>query len=214
MPEDITPSALAAGTPEGSHQADGKGTASEVMSLEEMNKHLGKDFKDRDSALKAIKDTFSFVGSTGQIKQRLNELKDQGLSEEEVFNRLKNFDQGSKKTDSAIPEDVQKRISRLEDENFYAVHPQFKEYANVLSGLRTSTGLSLSDLVASDTYKSVFEKLSAHDQAADQKRVLESSPRLGRVRDKMKEAREASESNPKVARGMAVGAVLDAFESK
>ncbi len=38
------------------------GSQPENLSLKEMNEFLGKDFKDKGSALKAIKDTFSYVG--------------------------------------------------------------------------------------------------------------------------------------------------------
>ena len=214
MQEDNNPNSVTEGSSEGTNPSAGSGNASNVLSLEEMNKHLGRDFKDSELALKAIKDTFDFVGSTGQIKKRLNELKEQGLSEDEVFSRLKNFGQGSKDPSPTVSQEVQERISKLEDENFYVTNPDLKDYASVLSDLRNSSGLSLKELVSSDKYKPVFEKLTAQDKAADQKRVLESNPRLGRVRDKMKEARELVRDNPRAAKDTAVGAVLDAFESK
>lgn len=34
-----------------------------AMTLDELNAHLGKNFKDKDSALKSIKDTFRYVGA-------------------------------------------------------------------------------------------------------------------------------------------------------
>lgn len=66
--ENTTPDSLSSETSinlEGS--VDGAGTvgsveAPEALSLQELNNHLGKNFPTKESALKALKDTFSFVG--------------------------------------------------------------------------------------------------------------------------------------------------------
>ena len=73
------------------NSADAEGTVSnesnqENMTLKEMNELLGKNFKDKATALKSVKDTYSYVG-----KRKEDIIKEVGGSNSEIANELKSI---------------------------------------------------------------------------------------------------------------------------
>ena len=69
---------------------------------------------------------------------------------------------------------------------------------------------SHNEVAESEAFKTVYEKASKFDETEKARSVLESSPRIGRVRDNLKQAREALEKgDDNAARKSDVGAVLD-----
>jgi hypothetical protein len=215
MSEVSNSASVPTGNPEGGAPAEGGENASSDM-LGRLSKTIGRDFPDEATALDAIKETFNYVGSVGQLKKKILSLKDQGISEEEVFNRVEQLGQS---TTAAPRNDVQSEINalkqRLDETTFYSENPDLKEYQGFLSEIQADTGRSLSQIVESDSFKTVLEKAKGYDASQKSKSVLESSPRLGRVKDKMTEAREASKAGNQVgANKSAIGAVLDAYDMK
>ena len=45
----------------------GQAAVADTLSLAELNTLLGKDFKDKATALKAVKDTFSYIGRQNTV---------------------------------------------------------------------------------------------------------------------------------------------------
>lgn len=76
------------------------------MTLTELNTLLGKDFKDKATALKSVKDTYSYVG-----KRKEDIIKEVGGSNE----------------------DTAKEIKEIKENLFFKDNPQFQPYRNVMA---------------------------------------------------------------------------------
>lgn len=131
--------------------SEGSAAVDNTLSLAELNQYLGKDFKDKSTALKALKDTQSFVG---------------------------------KKIDAANPAPVQSvdttllsEVQQLKENLFYTENPQYKD----MRGLIQKMGGNPSEVVASDEFKNLFEKVKVADEATSKKSVVSSNSRLGSV---------------------------------
>ncbi len=213
MSEDITSGSLPAGASEGSASTDGSETASTVEAgtiAKTLSKVLGKEFKDDASALKSVKDTYKMVGSVGQIKKQLETA---GLSEADALTKLTATSAPqSAQPSSDVTQEIAALREQLEETQLVADRPELKEHLGLLKDLRSS-GQSLREASESEKFKNVFDKVHGYDEIQKSKSVLESSPRLGRVRNKTEEARKLSEEGKQMAANKsAVSAVLDAFD--
>lgn len=160
------------------------------LSLSELNSVLGKQFPSKDAALKAVKDTFGYVGKVGQLEKQVSELR------------------GKLETTKA-PE-FEAKLSELERtvkvDKFYSQHPEYKDYDKLIS----SMGSDPAQVVESEVFKSAFQKLQAADAIEKSRSVLHSNPRLGQVSDKIQQAQNSlSEGNRSEAAKLAVEAVVD-----
>jgi hypothetical protein len=147
--------------------------ASDVLTLDELNTHLGKNFKDKDAALKSFKDTFSFVGSAGQEKAP-QATPQQGPGEQESYDALVS--------------------ARLEKEFFYRDNPEYSEHREFIENLASGSGKKPQEVVESDSFKLFFEKATGYDEVQKSKSVIQSNPRLAASSDKIKEASEQAQS--------------------
>ena len=132
--------------------ADGGGTVVKpALTLEELNATLGSTFKDPSSALKALKDTQSFVGKR----------------KEDIANEVKQY---------LAPSDVASKadVQSLRNELFYSQNPQYKPYQNMIG----SMGADPSEVVARAEVKDVIEKAAKVDEVAQAKSVVSSNSRL------------------------------------
>lgn len=162
-----------------------------VVSIKDvLSEHLGKDFPDDETALKAVKDTFSYVGKAGQevkeLKNKLASLKPENL------NRVEELERAIKET------------------QFYADNPDYKPYKDIINSFK---GQTPDEVVNSEAFKTVFGKMKSYDESEKSKSVLSSNPRLGQITDKMSQAREAqSKGNADMAAKFAVDAIADAYD--
>ena len=218
MPEDITSASVPAGNPEGGAPVEGGETASngEGTIAKVLSEVLGKPFKDDESALKSVKDTFKYVGDVGHIKKEISRVKETtGLSQEEILSRLAQADQPTQSAQASVNDEVTALKQQLDEMSFYSERPDLKDYKATLNDIQSRTGQTLGEIAESESFKPLLEKARAFDESQKSKSVLESSPRLGRVKDKMTEAREAAKTGNQVgANKSAIGAVLDAFDMK
>lgn len=170
--------------------ADGEVADGNTVSIKDvLSEHLGKEFPDDETALKAVKDTFGYVGKLGQ------EVK--GLKE---------------KLASANPSNLE-RVETLEravkETQFYSENPEYRPYKDIINSFK---GQTPDEVVKSSAFKQVFEKVKSYDESEKSKSVLQTNPRLGQVTDKMTQAREAlKQGNDSAAKSAAVGAVLEAY---
>lgn len=156
----------------------------ENLTLSEMNQHLGKDFKDKDTALKALKDTFSYVG-----KKKEDILKE--------FQSLNNTDA------------LAKEIKQIKENSFYKDNPNFAPYRELIGKL----GENPEEAVQLPSFKAVFEKAQGYDESTQLKTVLQSSPRLQSSRDNLSKARDAMKAgNREQSEALATRAALEAFD--
>lgn len=219
-PEDSENDSDAVGeaTTEGGEGAD---NSQQGVSLkEQLGAALGKEFPDDKTALKAVKDTFSFVGEIGNIK----ELKSAMGQLQSTFNT----DQKGVllkvneivKTGGTGKIDPNQFVSKekFDRSNFYLNNPDYKPYSRLLETYqKANLGKSRDEIVKMDEFKEDFGKIKAHDEAEGSKSVLRSSSRLGKMTDKISEAREAlGKGDQSSAEQKAVEAVAEAFpvESK
>jgi len=167
-----------------------EGNPSEDNSIAKtLSEVLGKEFKDDATALKAVKDTFSYVG-----KKR-----------EQVAEEVKNeVDTSNLVTKEQYLNDM-----------FYAKNPQHEPLRDVIDSMAKAKGQSVAEVIESDPYKKVFESHTGYQESQSAKSVLETNPTLGKVRNKLDEARDAvAKGNYKAAEKSAVSAVLDAYPDK
>lgn len=130
------------------------------LTLAELNKVLGKEYKDKDSALKSLADTNSYVGKLGQ---ELAVLKNKGAE-----------------TDPSLLKEVQ----ALKETVFYSEHPQFKDYADVIRRM----GGNPAEVVDSPEFKKVFEMGQKATEADSKKSVVSSNSRIASPPSVLQEA--------------------------
>lgn len=181
----------------GSSAAGGDAAVDSGLTLAEINSALGKDFKDKDSALKAFKDTFSFVG------KRKEDI------EAQVRASIQN-DGGDARTasgDSAL----QSTVKSLQNDLFYTKNPQYQEYSDVIA----SMGGNPAEVVESPAFKKVFEKAQVADKVAAQRSVVSSNSRLAENKTHVQKAIETANATRSVERTAEVmaAAVRESLES-
>jgi hypothetical protein len=139
------------------------------LSLAELNRLTGKNFPSKESALKSITDTYSYVG-----KKR-----------EDVAREVKAEISASDVTDKLARELEEMRKERFFDRNPKYAEPSVRKLIERLGGSPEQT-------VDSPEFKAVFEKVSGYDESQKLKTVLGSNPRIAASRDSLAKAREIS----------------------
>lgn len=158
------------------------------VSLKEINEYLGKNYKDKESALKSLKDTFSFVGKKVEKVAEVESPAGRPSSNNDDFAR---------------------QIKEMKEQLFYSENPEYKSYKGIIGKM----GENPADVVGMPEFKDVFSKASSFDKTQKQKTVLESNPRIGVVRNKLSEAQQAAGSRDyNSASSLATAAVMEAYE--
>lgn len=184
--ENITPDALPA------DNAGGQGAVADVkvpaegeadsLSLKELNTMLGKNFSDKDTALKAVKETFSYVGKKTEINE--DDLKAKGFVSRTEF----------------------------EKELFYRDNPDHVKNQDVLEALAKANGISLREASQIESYKKLFEGATNYEKSQSLKSVLESNPRLASAMSRTSNIQELkSQGRTDDARAEAARAIIEAY---
>lgn len=180
----VDASQLNAATPDGTVTNGSKDVTTptpkmpEAMTLEELNNTLGKSFKNKESALKSLKDTFSYVG------KKIEDVRNEVVSEV--------------KTNEAT-EKLAKEVAELKKEMFYKDHP---DYANpAIRNFIEKIGGNPSEVVNSKEFKEIFDKVSGFDKSTQLRTVLDSNPRLMAVKDNLTKAKEILSKNQGMVQG-------------
>lgn len=155
------------------------------LSLDELNETLGKQFKDKDSAIKAIKDTFSYVGK--KVEQVESELKNNGF--------------------------ISKR--ELEEIMFYRDNKEFAANKDIIDAYATKFGISPAEAVKSTALSGLLAKASKADAYESNQSVIESNPRLVATKSNLDKARDMAfkKGGSDQMQSLVAKAVLDAYES-
>lgn len=149
--------------------ADGEAAVSpDTLTLADLNSLLGKDFKDVETAKKALKDTQSYVGK-----------KKEDIAAEVLANN------------APAPQDsnLESEFKALKNDLFFTQNPQYKEYRSLIESMGTPA-----EVVESDAFKPIFEKVKAADEAEQNKSVVHSSPRIAQDKSVMDEAVKTANS--------------------
>jgi len=163
----------------------------EALSLAEINASLGKNFPTKDAAIKAFKDTFSYVG------------KKKEDIEKEVRANLATSDEITK---------LSQKLDAVEKERFFDKNPQYADPA--VRKLIETIGGNPSEVVNREEFRTVFEKASGYDKSSKLKTVLESNPRMVASRDNLSKANDIVKNTGRVTNeveSLALQAVKDAY---
>lgn len=145
--------------------ADGGGTVeSPVVTLAELNKQLGSDFKDPSTALRSLKETKDFVG-----KRR-----------EDAVAEAKASLIPTTPSDTASKSDVQELNNRL----FLSENPQYKGMEDTLRAISPN----LAEAVRAPGLQTLIEKAHKADEIANNKSVVSSNSRLSQSKTVIDEA--------------------------
>ena len=162
-------------------------TGGDALTLAELNQALGKNFPNKEAAIKAYKDTFSYVG------------KKQEDIEREVLAKV-----NGPSTDA-----LAKELAQIKKDMFYKDNPQFAPYRATIDKI----GGNPSDVVNDPSLKEIFEKAQGFDQSQNLRTVLESNPRIASSKSSLDKAREmqAQGARQDDVEKLVADAVLDAF---
>lgn len=160
---------------------------SDALTLSELNTLLGKDYKDKETALKSLKETYNYVGKAGKLEKELKTMESK-LQDDNA---------------TAI------EIKAIKEELFYSKNPQYSQYRDTIKAM----GSNPADVVEQESFKKIFTDLSEYEKTKNAKSVLESNPRIGQAKTKLDEAREqVNKGQYASAKETAVDAVLQAYE--
>jgi hypothetical protein len=183
-PENITPGTLPEQGGEGAVIGNQGAPAvpSDSMSLSEINSHLGKNFADKETALKALKDTFSYVG-------RKTEPDDELIKAKGYLTR-----------------------AELENELFFRDNPGHAANKEILSAIASAKGTTLAEAAKTESYKKLFEGASEFEKTQSLKSVLSPSPRLQQAIERGKSVVELKQQGRNSdAQTEAARTVIEAF---
>lgn len=160
------------------NSADAERTAdtasSEALTLAELNQYLGKDFKNKEAALKSFKDTFSYVGK----------------KKEDIEREVKTKFETDQKTDQ-----LAKELAELRRERFFDKNPQYADPA--VRKIIESLGGEPHDVVERPEFKDVFTRVAKYEEVQKMNTVLESNPRLAQTKDALQKAAELKQTTGK-----------------
>lgn len=153
LPVEQTDASPALSTDAASNTSSQPKETMEALSLEELNKLTGKNFTTKDSALKAISDTFSFVGKKKETVAE--ELKTTG----EYISR-----------------------KELDTEFFYKENQTATANRKIVDAFASANKMSAREAYNSPELKSLLEKAKGYDDSQSVKSVIETNPKLASVR--------------------------------
>lgn len=235
MEDSITPETISEGSQ--LNPADGGGAVSTgSISLDVLKEALGKEFKDQDTALKSIKDTFSYVGSQAKYRETISRVSAAlNTDEQGVLAKLEQLMDTSNEVPAASPTQPQgenfiTREQYLED-MFFSKNETLSELKDILTPLKAVHGKDMSwdAFVATDTAKKVVDSYAVSKEVEAKRSVMESNPRLGVATDKLSQARQSMDAARQAeaqgniaganqaqaaAREGAVKAVIEAYDLK
>lgn len=165
-------------SPEPSHE--------ESLTLAELEAALGKKFPNKEKAIKALKDTNSYVGAKkDKLKEEvLAELGDQFIS-----------------------------ANRYNEDMFYARNTEYSGLRDVINAMAKANNMTPQEVVETDTFKKVHESVTGYEKVQKTKTVLQSNPRIAASSNSLQQAHEAMQGgNAEVAANLAAKAVREAFE--
>lgn len=193
--------------------ADSTGADKDAISLAELNSILGKDYKDRDTALRSVKETYSFVGKRDDHAKLVKEaVQRTGLSEDKVLERLTNLmTEQTPSNDNFITKD-----QYLED-MFFSKNPDLNAVKDIIKPLKNASdefkSMSWDDYVKSEKISGIVATFKTATEYQNAKSVVESNPRIGSATNKLQAAKqELNEGNYTNAKSNAVSAVIDMLQ--
>jgi len=156
----------------------------ESLTLKELNEYLGKDFKDKGTAMKSLKDTFSYVGK----------------KKEDIAKELQSAQQTG---------ELSKEIKQIKENMFYDKNPELASYRTLIQKLGDNPEV----VVNMPEFKDIYEQAKGFNESQKLKTVLQSNPRIASQRDSLSKASDAMKAgNRAEAESQVAKAVLATLE--
>ena len=174
-------------TPDGNDTSD---FSDDSISLEDIEKTLGKKFPNKQAALKSWKDTNSYVGKVGQLEKKVKEMETSVPQSSGVVTR-----------------------QEFEEYDFFKSNPDYAEHKDIITGLKAANpDKSLSEIVEMPSLKKLISEANEYRQIQSTKSVLHSNPRIGIATNKLDEAREKiDKGDARGAEELATQAIVETF---
>lgn len=153
--------------------ADGATAVDSGLTLTDLNKALGKDFKDLPTAIKAVQDTFGYVG-----KRR-----------EDIAAELR-VQLAQQSTPAPVDNELKSKVQSLEDQLFYSNNPQYKGMESIIKKM----GSNPAEVTASEEFKTLFEKVQTAEQFEKTRSVAPSNARLAAAQSTIQTAVQTANS--------------------
>ena len=183
----------------------GGGAAAVSLPLAELNTYLGKDFKDTDTALKALKDTQSFVG------KRKEDIASEIRVELEAKQATAAAGAANASSGGSSNTALESTVKSLQEDLFYTNNPQYKDMRDTIKAM----GANPADVVQTDAFKKVFEKVQVANDVESKKSVVSSNARLAQTKTHTENAvavaNAAGSSKEDVAAAL-VGGIREALD--
>lgn len=200
MNEVITPETLSDGSQ--LNPADGGGADQNTgsISLADLSKVLGKEFPDVETALKSVKDTYSYVGSQAQYREKIGALAETlGTDEQGVLTTIDtlmselNNNAGGDGTNQPSPV-VNEGQYVTKDDLFFMQNKEMADLRDVLTPIKNASDetrdMPWESFVATDTAKKVIEPITGYREIQNQRTVLDGGSRLGGVTDTLAQSEQ------------------------
>ena len=176
--------------------------AGEKSLVQKVEETTGRKYASEGEALKAIKDTFGYVGDVGGLIKGV--MDERGITRPEAVQYVKDkmVSVPADTTPSPVAPppvvDTSQFVPRSEfdEANYYntedgSVNKPHKGIIDAFKSKPEHAGKSIPDVIASDEeLRNTLEKAKAHDEAEGSKSVLQSNPRLGVIKDKVSQSKE------------------------
>lgn len=132
----------------------------DALTLSEINEITGKQYKDKSTALKSLKDMSSQAGKAADLEGKLKKAESEPSSTEDEIKALK------------------EQIAQNQTDMFFAENPDHKSNRELLEALAVKHGVSVREAADLDSYKSLQESLKAGKEAQSKRTVADSNKRV------------------------------------
>ena len=195
--------------------ADGPAADTSVSLASLLNTELGKQFPDDATALKAVKDTFGYVGKVGKFAPKLDALQLALGGENNLISKMDELlSTNPQPQPAAQPTDTSNFVTKeqLETERFFDKNPALAPHRSVIEAVQKASGKPLSEALNDPTLKGLIDQAAKGAEIQQSQSVMQSNPRLGGVSDKFTQAGEAAKSgNFAAGADLVTSAVMDAY---
>lgn len=195
------------------NSAEVKSADGDAIHLAKLNEFLGKDFKDVDTALKSVKDTFSYVGKQDSARQLVKQaMETTGKGEQEVLTAIQKL---MSETNAPSGDFITKE--QYAEDLFFNGKPELSAVKDIIKPLKASSeeykGMSWNDFVKQDRISSIVDTFKVAEDFRSSKSVVESNPRIGSATTKLESARQAQAAGDyNTAKANAIGSVMELLE--
>ncbi len=195
-PSKTVPDPLELGGPKG---LENGATPPAAMSLEDINKIMGRSYATIDDARQGLEETKKFVGQKEIVKEVIKEVPPANMVTREEFDRV----------------------------NFFRENPEANKHQELVTQIAKANGISVQEAFKSEFVQNTMKQLKTAEDVASTRSTLTSNPRLGIISDASTKAKEAFESSQKArasgdvltadrlqreAESSALSAVIKAFD--